>query len=165
MWQIKALPLSARRGGSQFQWQHCVLRYLFLFCGLYCSTFSWWQGQSPPPPPPPTKGGGKIGFRRENEKTRHSHSCETNGDFSKRTLFEQRAPSNKILILLMENLSLHRDGILEHQFDKRLEPFSLCYCIHLPANFYGKLVYTLVLKIHTKSVKQENLSLFVKSVL
>ncbi len=58
-------------------------------------------------------------------------------------------------------LFLYRDGIIGHEFDKRLELFAPCYSESpLLADLYRKPYFTLVLKLHTKkSAKQENSSL------
>jgi hypothetical protein len=52
------------------------------------------------------------------------------------------------------NWSLFRDGILRHQFDKRLEPL-----LHAIQFFYSEFLkktrlYTLVLRIHTKKIPE-----------
>jgi hypothetical protein len=61
-----------------------------------------------------------------------------------------------------------RDGILGHQFHKRLESFAPCFSqLLLLADFKENQPYSsLILKILTKkSVKQENSSLFMNSIL
>jgi hypothetical protein len=45
-----------------------------------------------------------------------------------------------------------RDEILGHQFDKRLESFAPCYST---CGFYRKPYSTLVLKIHTKEIREK----------
>jgi hypothetical protein len=74
--------------------------------------------------------------------------------------------ANPVLQELSEYLSeKNREGILEYQFDKRLE--SLLLAIHSPfyLHILRKPSSTLVLKIHTKNPQTSNSSLFMNSIL